>query len=412
LRVVVLNTVLSNSGDAAIYQAIVEALVAAGVAASNEVIALDSSAIDTRVLYPHWKILQQPSRSPSRSKWRRRFSNRMRESLTRLLTTMPAARSLVLRGPFARGDFALGIRAIQEADLVLSSGGTYLVDHYNFSHRVREIQFADAMGKPIYLWTQSAGPFKASKAAALIQQLTPSVEGVFFRDQRSLAAWASASDLPAIHSVAPDCVFGIYSAQSSAVVTDGRVPPIALLSVREWSQGAEGGALDFAGYRSAMRAVARNLLERGWQCVAVSTCQGVDGYSVDDARTAKSIFDGLDVTIDGEFHTPDQLIQLIQSAGLVVSTRMHLAILSLISRTPVIAIAYEPKSLELFRSLGHGSSVIEIERTSVAWADQLFEGSDVRDQAALLSPSELENLRERATEPARIVAAQVVALAG
>ncbi|GAA1666397.1 hypothetical protein GCM10009807_08120 [Microbacterium lacus] len=259
------------------------------------------------------------------------------------------------------------------------------------------------MGKPIYLWTQSAGPFKDARARALIERLTPQLDGIFFRDERSRAAWSSISALPSSESVAPDCVFGLHDGSAQVPLQRDADSPLALISVRSWGQGAEGGQLDFTAYRAAMRRIAVNLMSQGWRCVAVSTCQGVAGYNVDDANTARSIFDGLDVAIDSDFHTPDQLVQRIRSAQLVVATRMHLAILSLISQTPVIAIAYEPKSLELFRSLGRGDAVIEIEKTSENWADSLFVDGDVISHAAKLSLTELEALSERARIPARLI---------
>lgn len=183
---------------------------------------------------------------------------------------------------------------------------------------------------------------------------------------------------------------------------DGEAP-LALLSVREWGMGAEGGELNFDSYREAMRAVAEELISRGWRCTAISTCQGVPQYPVDDSRTAREIFEGLNVEIDGSFHTPGQLLERISEADLVISTRMHLAILSLISRTPVVAVAYEPKTLELFKSIDYPDAVVSIERADAPWVRSLFVDDDPRVRAAVLSEEALEDLRLSAREPAELL---------
>jgi colanic acid/amylovoran biosynthesis protein len=55
------------------------------------------------------------------------------------------------------------------------------------------------------------------------------------------------------------------------------------------------------------------------------------------------------------------LIGILGSFDFAVSTRMHLAILALLARTPVLAVAYEFKTTELFTRLNMGAWVREIE---------------------------------------------------
>src|SRR5262249_11014008 len=58
------------------------------------------------------------------------------------------------------------------------------------------------------------------------------------------------------------------------------------------------------------------------------------------------------VRVDRDFHTPQQLLELLGGFDLVVATRMHMAILALVAGTPVLPVAYEFKTAELFASLG------------------------------------------------------------
>ena len=98
----------------------------------------------------------------------------------------------------------------------------------------------------------------------------------------------------------------------------------------------------------------------------LSTCQGITGYH-DDSRTATAIKESLPadisarVTVDCDFHTPDELMERLRTFDWVVATRMHFAILAFGVGTPVLPIAYEFKTEELFKSLGYHSDVQRIE---------------------------------------------------
>lgn len=397
MRIAVTNTVLSNSGDAAIYQSIVDAC-SAQVEGPIEVTALDGAAPTTKHLYPAWNIEQQTSRSPSPVKLVRRISNAFRGVALEALSQSAFLRGLVLRGPARRSAFAKALKVLSDADVVISSGGTYLVDHYRFTHRVRELMLAKAMGKPIILWTQSMGPFSDRASARAIRRLAPNVTAAYFRDQRSKEAWERVAELPAAHAVLPDTVFGITLPSVKHGVTER---PTAYLSVREWGQAVSGGSLHYKDYESGMRKAAETLVSAGWNCIALSTCQGVPGYAVDDSATAQRIFAGLPVEIDQGFHTPDALFELIQRAELVISTRMHLAILSLLAGTPVVAVAYETKTLDLFASLGAADLATPIEVVDESW------GLRVASSAVglLLDAEQLHHLRKEATTPAEVVMA-------
>jgi colanic acid/amylovoran biosynthesis protein len=124
-----------------------------------------------------------------------------------------------------------------------------------------------------------------------------------------------------------------------------------------------------AGYERAIAKLVEHLVqERSVDVRFVSTCQGIPEYWTNDARTAKRIVGRLApalrtrVHIDESFHDPEQLIDLLAGFDLVVATRMHMAILALIAGTPVLPIAYEFKTEELFQRLGAGAWVTPIEQ--------------------------------------------------
>jgi colanic acid/amylovoran biosynthesis protein len=407
LKAVITNAVLSNTGDAAIYEAIHSALVSEGVAKPEDISVHDSNARITQDLYPEWTIFQQSTVAPGELGRIRRLSQRVvRGGLIRVLIASSLGRRIVTQfGSQRPTTFAAALRDILSADVVISSGGTYLVDHYNFADRALELRLAKAAGKQVVLWTQSMGPFEAPKARKNLQRISRVTDLAFFRDGKSEAAWARVAIPGAQVATVPDAAFAVLSEPSPLTDPAGNFPKRAILSVRSWSSTLSGEELNFDNYAESMRAIAARLIESGWECVALSTCQGVPGYRVDDAVTAREIFAGLDVQVDGSHHTPAELREILAAADLVISTRMHLAILSLTTQTPVVAVAYEFKTLELFKSLGLGEYAVEIESITSDWLNSRFEKIQLNETSSVLTNEVLHGLAAAASEPARGIAA-------
>lgn len=406
MRVVVTNAVLTNSGDAAIFQAIQSTLVREGICQESDIHVLDNNAAISQELYPEWTIFQQPA-IPTGSKSRiGRLAERVaREILCRVFAAVPKAASAAVR--LASGDrksgFLQGFASLAAADVVISSGGTYLVDHYDFRGRVSELRLAAALGKPVVLWTQSMGPFKSRRSRRALRRLDGVVSATYFRDERSMKSWESVLPLPANWAVSPDVVFGLVPLQGR----QGDNTPIqrssAAVSVRDWGTAVDGGGFNFGDYAGAMASAVEQIQGMGYDVTALSTCQGTPGYSVDDAKTAGRIFAGLDVKIDGSHHTPNQLLEELTSHDVVIATRMHMAILALTLGKPVIAVAYEFKTKELFEGLGLGENVILIEHVTSEWIVTCFNRVMKSPESASLNEIQRGDLRIRAGAPAQFI---------
>lgn len=405
MKIAITNAVLSNSGDAAIFEAILGSIDFAGVASPSDVIVFDANAKVTSKLYPEWTIFQQLTVSPPRKIARVRGRlQKVRLFLTRQIVAQPSRMHRLLSIPLLRRTaFAKAYRALTETDVVISSGGTYLVDHYNFDPRAVELRIAKDSGAQVILWTQSMGPFKSERARAAIAQIASVVDGVHFRDAKSAEAWDRISDGPDTKSTVPDVVFALTANTAqvkSSRPASGSASPKALISVREWSRGVDSDSVDIQPYEQMLRSGAQSLIDQGWSVEGLSTCQGVPSYAFDDSKTFQRIFRGLDVSVNSAFHRPQELLVEIAASDLVITTRMHLAILSLISRKPVIAIAYEFKTIELFNSLGLSDFVVRIEDASPEWLAARIRRIQDEPSVAVLPAETLAALREAALSPA------------
>ncbi|NJN00949.1 MAG: hypothetical protein HC793_05285 [Aquincola sp.] len=113
-------------------------------------------------------------------------------------------------------------------------------------------------------------------------------------------------------------------------------------------------------------AVSALVRQRGAEVVFLSTCQGVPEYLYDDSLIAERFRERLDtdvqraVSVDHDFHSPTALMQSLRSFDFAISTRMHMAILGLCAGLPVLPIAYEFKTTELYKTLGQGDWVTDI----------------------------------------------------
>lgn len=401
VKIGITNAVVSNTGDAAILEGIVEAIRAVRGIEREEFVIFDSAGDRVSTLYPEFVVRQQFSISNGKSRLGRAVGRKARALISLVLSAIgPQASTWLVRR------FPLGpLRALSDmtnCDVIVSSGGTYLVDAYNFGSRVVELRAASALGKRVVLWTQSMGPFRSQRARKNIETLGPYVDAVFARDDRSAAAWNSVKSRRCDATIAADAAFAL-----SRETVDGQTSSpsggsaILAISVRNWDMGIEGGRLDLSPYTTALRRLAASAIESGADVVAISTCQGSPWYGNDDSVVARRIFDGLPVRVDGDHHSPSDLLRLMGGFDLVVATRMHFSILCLIAQIPVISVAYEFKSIELFESIGLGDAVASMEDLSSDWLLERYARAKDDPRGFTLSGGQLAALRESALLPAR-----------
>src|SRR5690606_19650232 len=114
-------------------------------------------------------------------------------------------------------------------------------------------------------------------------------------------------------------------------------------------------------------AVAQLLTWREARVTFLSTCQGCAEYWADDAAVADRVVERLPpalrcrVEVDREFRSPKALLEVLSGFDMAIATRMHVAILAMCVGTPVLPIAYEFKTTELFAQLGLRDHVCRME---------------------------------------------------
>lgn len=253
-------------------------------------------------------------------------------------------------------------------DVVVTTGGTYLVEQYELRMKFFEWKVASQLGIPVLFYTQSLGPFRRRRNKANVRRLVGSSPLVLLRDERSRAHLEDIGvHLRNVH-VAADPVFAWAPADVAFGIPPPGEPLKIGMSVRQWPVGATLDSPPVERFaRSVADAVTRLVRELSAEVLFISTCQGAPEYWIDDSELAMRILDLLPVDVqdgvrvDTNFHTPQEFRAMVGQLDLMIATRLHAAILSLTAGTPVLPIAYEFKTRELFNSLGMADMVLDIE---------------------------------------------------
>lgn len=389
MKVVITNTVVLNGGDAAILMAIIRQ-VRAVYGPESDIIAADTQPDLAKRYYPDLTFIAPlyvhafPPRREGRLQrvrglWR---YARWYSSLPRLYAAayamgvgrVAAARLLTTKNEWET------LRHYAESDLIISTGGTYLVENYWLAPRIFDFRIALLLRKPLVLYTQSMGPFKSDYARSVLPAILRNAALILLRDEASLEHvldLCDASDIKA--RLAADAAFGLADPETLAAAEDAELPTSGLqvaVSVRYWpffkTMTADEG---MDAYLSAVARMAEHLIDKYNASITfISTCQGAVGYAYDDSEVARDVKAIIRlelhdrVAVDSDFHRPDELISDLKRFHLVVATRMHMAILGLVAGVPVFPISYEFKTRSLFDRLGMGEFVGDIEHVE---ADEL-----------------------------------------
>ena len=373
MKVVIDNAVCSNGGDMAIALS-VKKLIYQTFGSDADIAIFDSRPEDCQKLYPNEKfypllseVLFQYSPDWGRRKKLTFFFKSLWTwiGLWLIKCKIPLGKNLFSKSTYE------ALTTYRNADLVISTGGTYLVENYGLYYRFVEFSICKFFRKKLCLYTQSMGPFTEQYNIKNMRKYLKYAQLVFLRDQRSLNNIAYLVDDKSKCHVLADSVFALFQPEYIEKYGDfskkSSIKKVAI-SVRDWSYFENSSPEDgMDNYKSAIVDLVHWLVRtHKTEITFVSTCQGLESYQYDDSSVAMDIYRNLAEDVHGyvkvnqDFHSPQELIEICQSMDLVYATRMHMMILSLCAGTPVIPIAYEFKQIELSKRLNIENLLLDI----------------------------------------------------
>lgn len=362
MKVVVTNTRVSNTGDAAILL-----------------------GLERGLRHPAEEVeLSVHDDDPPTAA--RRLGREVHPQLQAVVASSPMRRRtarVALRAPALVKQRLLGWEAhslaerYARADVVISTGGTYLSDWYDPAPRLRELCLAHDLGRPLVLFTQSIGPIWRRSTRRALRRLSRSAALIMVREESSRAQLARLG-VEARTVTCADAAFALADPDTlrrARRPREGRRQARVAISVRAWAH-FEHADPDQAmtRYLGAIAALTDHLVRsRGARVTFVSTCQGDPAYGHDDSVIAYLLTARLplatlgSVEVDGRARDPAALMGLLGSFDIVVATRLHAGILALAAGTPALFVAYEGKTYGVAARLGIKDSVQPMEGIS-AWS--------------------------------------------
>lgn len=355
MRILVTNSVPQNGGDEALLRAVVLWLRRRRPEAEFSVLCRDPGS--GRALLPDLDLdADLEYADPGAPGPARALAARLSERALRIPALAGAGRRL--RRAATAGGAAAALARYREADLVLSSPGGFFQDHYPVEPRLRGLELAADLGKPVVLLPQSFGPFWKPETLRRIPEVFNRARRILTRDEPSRELLLSLGVSPAIVRPAADAAFLWRTLAPDAFRSrSGPIRKVALC-FRHWPYGEAPGR-DEVVRRAA--AFCRHLLsDPVRELLFLSTCQGVPGYG-DDSELSVRIADALPPALRARCAVergrlgPRELMAAYGACDAFAGMRLHGAILAMLGGTPAMALGYERKSAEIFGQLGYGA---------------------------------------------------------
>lgn len=249
----------------------------------------------------------------------------------------------------------------KNSDGLIIGGGNLLMDLYpTWPGRPFTIQnnFLKE-NKPTYLLGVGALPINNFISKKLIKKTISRAEKVFVRDKRSQKYITE--NLKEKAEFKPDLAFSfplkkINKTSRNSIVCAVNTAPL---------YGKDWPIKDKKKYKFYIRSVSKELYLFYKTRPKVSYVFFDTNYPLDSTST-KEIIDNLirlgyppeKISYEDKLHTCLEICTIINKADLVVTTRLHAAILSLISGKPIVALRYQPKVEEVLKSSGLNAQAI------------------------------------------------------
>ena len=245
------------------------------------------------------------------------------------------------------------LKALRQADLVISTGGHHLTTIIAKSIRTPQIfDMAAALlyDKPLLLWSQSIGTFdfKFPADKSLVQKILSSVRQIFIRDDASEQEIRNLG-VPLEHvSKTRESVFGLYDIVKSRIKPSRR-PNVIGVSV--WT-GNKHTVKAWELYTQSFAALVDHAIETCGCKVRFfpMEMQGADRPCIEDI--IRRVRKKENCEIIENFPGTVEHINAVAQCKIFAGHKTHSQIFSLVAATPLLAIAYHKKTEDFMAQFG------------------------------------------------------------
>ena len=274
------------------------------------------------------------------------------------------------------------IRLLSDADLQVCVGGGYLRAKRDLTSTilllllVHQIWMARLLRKPVYLYAQSFGPYPTRLQTRIARSGIQAASLVLVREEKSLRQLKKMGISDRKIVKVPDSAF-LFSAPRNEHVAElvrpkGSTETIVGITVRSWLDEKRQAA-----FESAIAALIEYIAAKpGYRVVVipqVTSTEQNDDDRITGERIAKLLKPQDNVVFLNNRFTHADILSVYGSLDLLVGTRFHSVIFSLLSGVPAVAIEYEHKTSGIMHDLGLGDRVIAMEEVTAERIIHLFD---------------------------------------
>lgn len=289
-------------------------------------------------------------------------------------------------------------RAVHAADFVVSCGGSFLHDLYapNLNARLATLHLARRAGIPYAIFGQSVGPLVSPLSRQACREVLDGATWICVRDEAS-ARVVRELGVGAPLRVGVDAAVG----GRSRVARKGDGPVLGV-TVRGWHFP---GLADPAARQDAYEAAVAGACDRwaratGGSVRFISNCTSLGGYRQDDRVAARRV--AARMVADAEvMEAADLDFATVRgecgACDLFLGTRMHSLIFATTAGVPSVGVAYEQKTYEWMRAVGCPDEVVGIEAPG-ALGDKLLAAWARREELGAVLQDRVDHLRGVARE--------------
>ena len=275
------------------------------------------------------------------------------------------------------------MRLLTDADMQVCVGGGYLRAKPDPTSTiillllVHQIWLARLLGKPVYLYAQSFGPYPTGLQRLLAKSGLNAASLVLVREAKSESQLADLGIPKARIVKVPDSAFLFTAAPKKAigrlVRPDGDSGIVVGITVRKWLDEKRQHA-----YEMAVADLIRHIIAQPRHRVVVIPQVTSSAQHDDDRETGARIAQLLPPDSHVEFlnrrFLPAEILSAYSHLDYLVGTRFHSVIFALLSRVPAVAIEYEHKTSGIMQDLGLDNWVIPIEDVTAERLIRLYDG--------------------------------------
>ena len=255
-------------------------------------------------------------------------------------------------------------KLFKHLDLLLIGGGGILQDLYRNNAFVFGIYGLQKWTKtPAAIFGAGAGPLETFIGKQLIKMVANSVNMINVRDHASEQLLKSIGVKKPINIIMDPAFYLPFQEKQQK---NSQAIKIGVTAIT-YFHGSYLPTNDDEKYNAYIQGMAKNLdsildQEPLAQVQFFSTKHPYDTNTTKDIRNLMKHKDR--AAVCDQMLTHQEIIQLIAEQDLVIGTRLHSLILSIVAKTPIIAVGYQKKVMEVMESVGCKEYSLTIEEVS------------------------------------------------